>query len=107
MGAIGDAAAYMSSGPQGMPAQLRSLIPPGALKLYLTGVKASKTDVELQVSLRNDSPIPLKIPSGIKAVVRSTGQPDKQAKVSFTNKVVNSGSTVTGTIKVPGKGRYW
>ncbi len=84
-------------------AALRSLIQPGALKLYLTGVTASKSEVELHVSLRNDSSVPLKIPGGIKAVVRSSGQPDKQAKVSFTSKVVNSGSTIVGTIKVPGK----
>ena len=83
--------------------QLRSLIPPGAIKLYLTGVKAGKSDVDLQVSLRNDSPVPLKIPSGIKALVRASGQPVKQAKISFAAKVVNSGATITGIIKVPGK----
>jgi len=86
----------------GLP-QLRSLIPPGALKLYLTGVKASKTDVQLQVSLRNDSPVPLKLPGGIKAIVRSNGQPDKQGKVMFDSKTVASGSTITGSIRVPGK----
>jgi hypothetical protein len=90
------------AGMQSAP-QLRSLIAPGALKLYLTGVKASKSDVELQVSLRNDSPVPLKIPGGIKAVVRSGGQPDKQGKISFASHQVNSGATVAGTIKVPGK----
>jgi len=82
---------------------LHSLIPPGALKLYLTGVKANKSDVQLQVSLRNDSPVPLKIPNGIKAVVRTSGQPDKEAKVSFESKMVASGTTISGTIKVPGK----
>jgi len=82
---------------------LHSLIPPGALKLYLTGVKASKSDVQLQVSLRNDSPVPLKLPAGIKAVVRTGGQPDKDAKVNFESKMVGSGSTISGTIRVPGK----
>ena len=82
---------------------LRSLIPPGALKLYLTGVKASRSDVELRVNLRNDSSVPLKLPAGIKAVVRSSGQPDKQGKITFTSRQVNSGATVAGTIKVPGK----
>ncbi len=90
-----------TGGPGATP--LRSLIPPGALKLYLTGVKASKSEVELQVNLRNDSPVPLKIPGGIKAIVRSGGQPDKQGKISFTSHQVNSGATVAGTIKVPGK----
>ncbi|MBS2010199.1 MAG: tetratricopeptide repeat protein [Cyanobacteria bacterium SZAS TMP-1] len=82
---------------------LHSLIPPGALKLYLTGVNASKSDVQLQVSLRNDSPVPLKIPAGIKAIVRTGGQPDKDAKVNFSSKMVGSGSTISGTIKVPGR----
>jgi hypothetical protein len=99
-------ASYLAGQQGGVPGsagQLRSLIPPGALKLYLTGMKASKSEVELLVSLRNDSQIPLKIPGGIKAVVRSSGQPDKQGKVNFSAKVVNSGATVTGNIKVPGK----
>ena len=100
------AAAAPTAIPNGYPAtadDLHSLIPPGALKLYLTGVKASKSDVQLQVSLRNDSPVPLKLPSGIKAVVRTGGQPDKDAKVNFESKMVASGSTISGTIKVPGK----
>ncbi|MBU6450587.1 MAG: hypothetical protein KGS72_02330 [Cyanobacteria bacterium REEB67] len=82
---------------------LHSLIPPGAVKLYLTGVKATKNEVHLEVSLRNDGAVPFKIPGGVKAIIRTTGQPDQQAKVAFDSKSVASGTTVTGVIRVPGK----
>lgn len=75
----------------------------GKVHLLLQGVKASKDDVQLKVILRNDSPEEIKLPTSIKAVVRSSGQADQQAKASFTSKSLSPGGTISGTIKIPGR----
>ncbi len=75
----------------------------GKVHLLLQGVKASKDDVQLKVMLRNDSPEEIKLPGSIKALVRSSGQADQLAKASFSAKSLSSGSTVSGTIKIPGR----
>lgn len=76
--------------------------PESAARLYLTGVKAGKSDVQLKVVLQNSGTAPLKIPGNLNATVRNTGAKDLVAKVNFGSKTIAPGSSTTGTIKVPG-----
>lgn len=76
--------------------------PESAARLYLTGVKASKSDVQLKVVLQNAGTAPLKIPGNLNATVRNTGAKDLVAKVNFGSKSIAPGASTTGTIKVPG-----
>jgi len=74
----------------------------GSVKLLLQGVKAAKDDVQLKVLLRNETAQEIKLPSNMKATVRSASQGERQGKASFTGKTVSPGASVTGTIKIQG-----
>lgn len=73
------------------------------LHLYLTGVKTAKDSVQLKVTLRSDLPKEFKIPSSVKAILRTSGQADQSIKANFDSHSVSAGGSVGGTIVVPGK----
>jgi len=83
--------------------QARRALSHGEVHLFLQGVKASRDDVQLKVMLRNEGQEEIKLPSAMKVLVRSSGQPDKLAKATFSAKSVAGGATVGGTIKIPGR----
>lgn len=74
----------------------------GSVRLLLQGVKAAKDDIQLKVLLRNETGKEIKLPSNIKASVRSASQGERQGKASFAGKTVSPGASVTGTIKIAG-----
>ncbi|CAN5403523.1 hypothetical protein BH11CYA1_BH11CYA1_04690 [soil metagenome] len=74
----------------------------GTVRLLLQGVKAAKDDVQLKVLLRNETSQEIKIPSNMKASVRSASQGERQGKASFSGKTVSPGASVAGIIKIPG-----
>jgi hypothetical protein len=76
--------------------------PSGSLRLLLQGVKAAKDDVQLKVLLINETGQEIKLPSNLKASVRSASQGERQGKASFSGKTVNPGASVAGTIKIAG-----
>lgn len=76
--------------------------PSGSVRLLLQGVKAAKDDVQLKVLLINETGQEIKLPSNLKASVRSSSQGEKQGKASFAGKTVNPGASVSGTIKIAG-----
>lgn len=90
--------------PQMMPGQqiAQSQQPSGSVRLLLQGVKAAKDDIQLKVLLRNESGQEIKLPSNLKASVRSASQGERQGKASFASKTVSPGASVTGTIKIAG-----
>lgn len=90
--------------PQMMPSQqiAQSQQPSGSVRLLLQGVKAAKDDIQLKVLLRNESGQEIKLPSNLKASVRSASQGERQGKASFASKTVSPGASVTGTIKIAG-----
>lgn len=73
------------------------------LHLYLTGVKTAKDSVQLKVTLRSDLPNELKLPSSVKAILRTAGQADQSIKANFDSHSLSAGGSVGGTIVVPGK----
>lgn len=73
----------------------------GGVHIYLTGVKAGKSEVQLKVTLRNESGTTIKLPSSSKAIVRSGGK-ETSTKIKFSNHAVNTGDSVTGQISVAG-----
>ncbi len=88
-------------GQQMMPGQPMGQ-PSGSVRLLLQGVKAAKDDVQLKVLLINETGQEIKLPSNLKASVRSASQGERQGKASFAGKTVNAGASVTGTIKIAG-----
>lgn len=74
----------------------------GSVRLLLQGVKAAKDDVQLKVLLLNETGKEIKLPSNLKASVRSANQGERQGKASFAGKAVSAGASVTGTIKIAG-----
>ncbi|MDQ5935585.1 MAG: hypothetical protein QG574_2891 [Cyanobacteriota bacterium erpe_2018_sw_21hr_WHONDRS-SW48-000092_B_bin.40] len=86
---------------QAMPGQQMGQ-PSGSVRLLLQGVKAAKDDVQLKVLLINETGQEIKLPSNLKASVRSSSQGERQGKASFSGKTVNPGASVTGTIKIAG-----
>lgn len=83
--------------------QTQPMMPPsGSVRLLLQGVKAAKDDVQLKVLLRNETGQEIKLPSNLKASVRSASQGERQGKASFAGKTVSPGASVTGTIKIAG-----
>ncbi len=87
--------------PQMMPGQQMGQ-PSGSVRLLLQGVKAAKDDVQLKVLLINETGQEIKLPSNLKAAVRSASQGERQGKASFSGKTVNPGASLTGTIKIAG-----
>ncbi len=88
--------------PQALPQALQTAQANGSVKLLLQGVKAAKDDVQLKVLLRNETAQEIKLPSNMKATVRSASQGERQGKASFAGKTVSPGASVTGTIKIQG-----
>jgi hypothetical protein len=75
--------------------------PAEAVKLELIGVQPTPLDIRLKVLLKNAQTVPLKVPSGTKAVVQMNGK-QRLAKVSFPSGSVPAGGQLQGTIKVSG-----
>ena len=75
--------------------------PPSA-RLYLTGVKAARSEVQLKVTLQNDGQSEIKLPASARATVKNGNKEPQEAKVSFASRKLPVGGSVTGTIKVPG-----
>ncbi len=91
----------MMASQQMMPGQPMGQ-PSGSVRLLLQGVKAAKDDVQLKVLLINETGQEIKLPSNLKASVRSSSQGERQGKASFSGKTVNPGASVSGTIKIAG-----
>ena len=90
--------------PQAMPdsPMAPAAAPTGSVRLLLQGVKAAKDDVQLKVLLRNENGQEIKLPSNMKASVRSASQGERQGKATFSGKSVAPGASIAGTIKIPG-----
>jgi hypothetical protein len=70
-------------------------------KLELVGVQPTPLDIHLKVVLRNQQTVPLKVPTGVKAVVKMNGK-ERLAKVTFPADTVPPGGQLSGLIKVSG-----
>jgi tetratricopeptide (TPR) repeat protein len=73
-----------------------------SVKLELQGFTPTPTGIRLRVVIKNSRSKSLPLPDAAKAVIHMPGQPDKEAKISFTAKEVIAGGLVQGTVKVPG-----
>lgn len=70
--------------------------------LELQGFTPTPSGIRLKVVVKNSRSKSLPLPDSAKAVIHMPGQPDKEAKISFTAKEVSPGGIVQGTVKVPG-----
>ncbi|HEY9760838.1 MAG TPA: tetratricopeptide repeat protein [Oculatellaceae cyanobacterium] len=70
--------------------------------LELQGFTPTPTGIRLKVVIKNSRTKSLPLPDSAKAVIHMPGQPDKEAKISFTAKEVSPSGIVQGTVKVPG-----
>ncbi|MBL8083994.1 MAG: hypothetical protein JNN26_15350 [Candidatus Obscuribacter sp.] len=86
----------------GLPLQTAQPSAPPSARLYLTGVKAARSEVQLKVTLQNDGQTEIKLPASARATVKNGSKEPQEAKVSFASRKLPVGGSVTGTIKVPG-----
>ena len=86
----------------GLPLQTARPSAPPSARLYLTGVKAARSEVQLKVTLQNDGQSEIKLPASARATVKNGSKEPQEAKVSFASRKLPVGGSVTGTIKVPG-----
>ncbi|MBI5174970.1 MAG: hypothetical protein HY986_18935 [Candidatus Melainabacteria bacterium] len=86
----------------GLPLQTARPSTPPSARLYLTGVKAARSEVQLKVTLQNDGQSEIKLPASARATVKNGSKEPQEAKVSFASRKLPVGGSVTGTIKVPG-----
>jgi hypothetical protein len=70
--------------------------------LELQGYNPTPSGIKLKVVIKNSRTKSLPLPDSARAVIHMQGQPDKEARVTFTAKEVAPGGTVQGTIKVAG-----
>ena len=71
------------------------------LKFELKQIKPTLKDVQLKVSLRNDSNEAIQIPANLQAVIKYNNQTESELKVAFDDKSIAPHGTVDGVVKVP------
>jgi tetratricopeptide (TPR) repeat protein len=70
--------------------------------LELQGYNPTPSGIKLKVVIKNSRTKSLPLPDSARAVIHMPGQPDKEARVTFSAKEVTPGGTVQGIIKVAG-----
>jgi tetratricopeptide (TPR) repeat protein len=73
-----------------------------SVKLELQGYNPTPSGIKLKVVIKNSRTKSLPLPDSARAVIHMPGQPDKEARISFSAKEVAPGGKVQGTIKVAG-----
>jgi tetratricopeptide (TPR) repeat protein len=101
----------LPAAPQGMPVPTGAQFPDPALKGQLAGsqpvrfelkqIKPTLRDVQLKVSLSNDSDAALKIPDSMQVVIKYANQSESELKASFDDDNLAAHGTVNGVVKVP------
>jgi hypothetical protein len=74
---------------------------PAPIKFELKQIKPTLKDVQLKVSLRNDTNAPIDIPGNLQAVIKYNNLTESELKVSFDDKSIAPHGIVDGVVKVP------
>lgn len=74
---------------------------PQGVKFELKQIKPTLRDVQLKVSLRNDTDAPLNLSDKVQAVIKYNNLTEAEMKVAFDSPVIAPHSTVDGVVKVP------
>jgi hypothetical protein len=71
------------------------------IKFELQQIKPTLKDVQLKVTLRNESNSAVQIPDNLQAVIKYTNLTESNLKVSFDDKSIAPHGVVEGVVRVP------